>query len=87
MTDLSRNKKHQQDQYNVKRGITLYFHYVTSTKPGFDFQGTVGAIDLEIKIKLPVSQVIFNSTFELYAFCGNLLFGFILMVLYLISSN
>ena len=67
--------------------ITVFFNDVAFAKPCFDFQRAEGTINFDIEIILTVSQVIFNFTFELFAFCGNHIVGLLLLVFYLISAN
>ena len=56
-------------------------------KAGFEFQRTKGTINFYIEFILAISQIIFNFTFELFAFCGNHLSVLLLWNYYLISAN
>ncbi len=51
--------------------ITVSFYDVTFAKPCFEFQRAKSTFDFDIEIILTVSQVMFNFTFKLFAFCGN----------------
>jgi len=60
--------KHDKEQ--VRCRISILFDDIGAPQQGFDLQGNKQSVNLAFELILGVAQIIFNFSFELFAFCA-----------------